>query len=887
MAKKKNRLEPSGRAEASVLDIYSSAGAAFSPEDKKYGRKIYLILCFLLPFLFLGFCFAINSVVPFGDRTIFYADFKAQYYPFLQEFQSKLQNGDSLFWTWTSGLGCNFISLIGYYISSPMNLLLAVIPSSFLVEAVTLFVLAKFGFAGLFCGVFIKKVFKRNDISLVAFSACYVFCDFMMGYYWNIIWLDTVALLPLVALGVYNLVYLGKYKLYIVSLALAMISNYYIGYMVCLFTFFWFFMLWIKRPSSEGSRKDLIVSLVKIGIYSAVAIAMAAFILLPTALQLGNSASSNSTGIGDFEIYKSFFEIMGNSLGFHNATKIDGLPNIYCGLICLVLFTVFLRSNKIRRVEKIVDCAFAVFLYLSFNISWFDILWHGFHEPNQIPGRFSFVFAFMMIIISYRAFTLLKYLKPVDFALMGGFSLVFVLCAIFYESKGIVLSVCFILGYMAILFMYHKKVYGESALTVIISVAVIAEMYANCYSGVKFVGTADVNYPSKNEQVRSLLDYADSVNTENDFYRIDQTYLSSKNDGVWYGYNGVGQFSSTVNKNVLNFTSDIGVISSKLSFQGYHTSPLAESFLNIKYLISRDGFMAEDRSFSAAQTADGVTLFENNYYLPIAFMVNSTFETFDTNQYSSVFEAQNDLFRKATGLSGDLFTLVDLSGYSASSGTVSPNGKSGNFTYDLGSKNKTADIFYNAPKAGQYYAYTVVRSDTKNVTVKNDDFTHKYDVDAKRFIFPVGDLKQGEKLSFSFEMTEAAKGNFELYTAYFDSELFAEGIELLKDEGIKLSSYSDAGMEGTVTAKTDGLLYTSIPNEDGWEVYVDGQKADKFVISDTFVGVKLTAGEHTVKFAYVPKGLIPGIAISVIALLAFAALIIFDRIKNKKQEQKL
>ena len=204
---------------------------------EKGGRntKIFLILSFFVPFLIMGVVFVRAKVYPFGDRQVMYSDCKQQYLPFLKEFQRKIQSGDSLLYSWGDGFGTNFIAMIGYYIASPLNWLTLFVPIKYVREAMAVFMMMKIGFASLFMAMFLKHVYRRNDLSLVAFGCCYAFCDFFMGYYWNIIWLDSVALLPLVALGVYCVVHEKKYKLYIISLAVAFVSSYYIGYMICVF----------------------------------------------------------------------------------------------------------------------------------------------------------------------------------------------------------------------------------------------------------------------------------------------------------------------------------------------------------------------------------------------------------------------------------------------------------------------------------------------------------------------------------------------------------------------------------------------------------------------------------------------------------------------------
>ena len=204
--------------------------------QRKIEPKRFLVLSFLLPVLFMGIGLILQSVHPFGDRQIMVTDFWHQYYPFLRLLHEKLQNGGSLLYTWDSGLGSNFIAMMAYYTASPLNLLTVLVPDQWLREAVTVILLFKIGFAGFFFALFLKGTFRRNDFSICLFSLMYALCSYILGYYWNIIWLDTVALLPLVILGLVYLMRDGKCRLYIAALGLSLVTNYYIGMFTCIFS---------------------------------------------------------------------------------------------------------------------------------------------------------------------------------------------------------------------------------------------------------------------------------------------------------------------------------------------------------------------------------------------------------------------------------------------------------------------------------------------------------------------------------------------------------------------------------------------------------------------------------------------------------------------------
>lgn len=52
----------------------------------------------------------------------------------------------------------------------------------------------------------------------------------------NLMWLDAVIILPLIIWGLLKLVSVGQIRTYVIWLTALLIINYYMAYMVCLFT---------------------------------------------------------------------------------------------------------------------------------------------------------------------------------------------------------------------------------------------------------------------------------------------------------------------------------------------------------------------------------------------------------------------------------------------------------------------------------------------------------------------------------------------------------------------------------------------------------------------------------------------------------------------------
>ena len=164
----------------------------------------------------------------------------------------------------TEPVAANFWNLISYYGASPLNLLLAVIPKKFIMEGVTLILLIKIGLAGSFMALYLKNINKTGSMAVVGFSTLYALCSYVMAYYWCIMWIDAVALLPLCILGLNRLIDSGRTVMYTVTLALIIFINYYTAIMVCIFIMFYYPVLYFIKVKG-GGRETLLFGYGKSG----------------------------------------------------------------------------------------------------------------------------------------------------------------------------------------------------------------------------------------------------------------------------------------------------------------------------------------------------------------------------------------------------------------------------------------------------------------------------------------------------------------------------------------------------------------------------------------------------------------------------------------------
>lgn len=869
-------------------------------------RNLWFFVAFFVPFLLMYGCFAIAKVSPFGDQQILVTDLWHQYYPFLVDFQSKLQQGGSLLWTWKSGGGANYIALMAYYLASPLNFLSVFVPAQYLREFLAVITCVKIGFAGLFFAHFMRIVYKKRDITVAVFSTMYALCSFIMGYYWNVIWLDTVALLPLVVAGTVAVLRDKKFKLYIIALALSVLANYYIGLFTCIF------VLLISIAYCIVEYKDiktLFYSFIRMAGFTVIALGITAILTIPTAIALGNTHSSNNTfpttydiNIGETDDFAGTMQALGkvisNSVAFIPPTAKEGLPNIYCGMIALVLGILFLTCSKIKWRERIASAALLLLFMLSFIIRQLDFVWHGFHFPNMLPHRFSFLFSFVLIAMAVRLYMNMEHLKIVNILIATAvMALIIGMVASNFEGdKKIVLigSILITLLIIVWLFMYVLKVVPKQALAVALAIICFAEGAGTAYMGVKTVSTTtNTSYPLGTE---STLNVVEQINqreaTNEDLFHTEVTKYHTLNDNALIGINGISMFSSVVNSDITAYMEKFGlcgwVASNRYTYQ--ESSPFTNLMLNIKYLISPNGVFLDTDHLELVGQESNVKLLENKAYIPQGFMVNEDLLDFDVNMSSAnPFDNQNEIFRLATGLKGNIYEQLDVASQGHTDYEAFPVTKNsyGNYSFELKDTSQSPHLKFNytAPYDGTAYAYFHC-AQGDSVDLRVNDYTTVTNYVKRPYIMQMGTVKEGDKLSLYSDLKDVTTGSAQVYCNMFNEELFNEGVEKLSQSTLNCTKSTDTLIEGTIDVKEDGLFYTSISFDEGWKAYVDGNEVEITPVADALVAFKLSQGHHDIKLKYCPKGFGLGVTITLVSLLAFALIIMISKktkLINKKE----
>lgn len=844
-----------------------------------------MIAAFLVPFFIMLIICADEGFYPFGDNQIAVIDMYHQYVPFLAELQYKLQTGGSFLYSWNGGAGTNFISLLAYYAASPLNLILAVFPQSLLMEGVTLIVLVKVSLGGLCMVIYLKGMYKREDCVTVAFATCYALCAYVVGYYWCLMWLDAVYLLPLCMLGLNRLLDKGDFKLYVITIALLLYTNYYIGGMVCIFILFYFPVLYFIKKRDLGV-KGCLKKIGKVVMCSFTGILLSAFLLVPTFASLQNTYYIDSEMPTTISFYRSLLDIFNNLMPQMEVTTRSGAPNIYCGLFCVMMFAFFLLCKQIAVRKKIASCIMLAFLVLSFNVNILDYIWHGFHFPNQIPFRYSFVFSFLLAGIAYEAFLYIREITPKTIGTMAAIGTAYiVLVQKLYEEDMMVsfayVSLLLLFLYSGFLALYRLDRYDKKLMKVLLLVIVIFEMVVNTSTAVNTVShTSRIEYFTGYEDITKLVQETRQEDT--DFYRMEISSSETLNAPMLYNYPGTSQFSSTVNASVTNFMVAIGLEGGgpKNRYNYIVTNPVTDAILGTRYLLSRGEALVNENTWELTGGSGDAAVYKNKYALSMGYMVEpAVLHTWDFED-GNPFDNLNEFVKISTGGEENVFTSIGMPEITGVGVTL---GKYHNGYIDCSAtgevENAKVELDYTIQETQPIYVY-IDTSYAESITAQRTDGTIAYLPTDAPAIVSLGTMQAGDSVHLTIEYESKDGASINAYVCGLDEKVWDAAYEKLADETMQVTDYSDTHVEGTINANEDGVCVLSVPYEKGWTLKVDGQEKAVSLLGDAFIAVPLEAGEHHIELTYLPDGLSAGIALTLAGIILFAAMCVWKRRKR-------
>lgn len=811
---------------------------------------IWSVLAFTIPFVASVIICASMGIYPFGDNCILHVDMYHQYCPFFMEMQDKLTNGGSFLYSWNLGLGADFVALYAYYLASPLNWLLILCPKGLVIEFMTVTIWIKIALAGLFFFWYLKEHFDlvgKNGmyristvLPAIIFSTAYAFSGYVATYSWNIMWMDSIALAPLIILGLELLVKKNKPGLYYVSLALSILCNFYISLIICIFLVLYFAVLFLEQKQGK------FMACVRFAWYSLLAGGTGAILLIPEAKILSYAESADATFPEAIEWYFGIIEELSRLCT--TATPYTGnnhWPNLYCGSFTVLLVLLYVLNGRIKWTRKVPRIMLLVLFILSFACNYLDYFWHGLRFPNSLPARQSFLFIFMMLVMGFETYlkrrgcriwhVLVTMALCFGVLIVGGIktdasitdSLAFILTGIFIAAYGL----CYVLqriGTKQIRMMMKGFMFGLAMGEILMNMAITG-----------FYSLSRTSYLSKMNDYQELLEFAE-IDAKMDagegiasFYRVEDYERKTKNDDALYGYPSGTIFSSLMNIDVSRFYQSVYMEGGRNYYCYNGATPVVSSMLSVKYMLS-DNKMGNNALREIIATSGDYYLYENKYCLPLGFMMSEA--AVNDWEYTSGQKINHvNQLGTALGVEEKMLTKADV--------------------YTEVEKDTTT---ITVAEQGIYYAnYSECGAENLNIRINGGPVT-RYNKTTHRYLFELGECQPGDQIIITNSKSEEIT-----FTVYkLNLEAVDEAYQILNQQTMVTEEYTDTSIKGSIDVTDAGRFILAIPNEEGWTLYVDGKQNEILDFKEAFISVYLEEGHHEIELKYMTPGLKFGMGLS-------------------------
>lgn len=812
-----------------------------------------------------------------SDNSPLLGDGFHQYVIFDIALRNILHGNGSLFYTFTSGLGLNFYALSSYYLGSFLSPLVYFFDLTNMPDAVYLTTLLKFGLIGLSTFFSLNRLFKDIPKSLkLALSTSYALMSFTVSQLEIKTWLDIFILIPFIITGLHLLITEKKFSLYFTSLSILFIQNYYFGYMTALFLILWYLcqISWDFK-TRKSSFLDFIITSVLAGMASLI-------MTLPTLFDL-QTHGEKLTEVTKFQTESSWYlDLFAKQfIGSFDTTKYGAIPMIFVGLLPFILTILFFTLKSTKFHVKLIYAIFFAFLIASFYIEALDLFWQGMHTPNMFLHRYAWIFSTLLIYTAAEVLNRLIEIKIWNFLVSLFLVVTGFLATIYLKSHysfltdlNILLTFEFLVVYSLLLLAVIKKFISVNLFAILISLFIMVEMSLNASSQIDGIAK-EWGFASRSAYSRDI-PAMESFSTYigNSFTRTEKLETQTGNDSMKFNYNGISQFSSVRNRSASSTLDKLGFKSSgtNLNLRYANNSILADSLFGIQYNISDSPI--DKYGFKDIYQKDNLTLYENQFSLPIAFASQSVYN--DVKFTEHTLDNQASFLNQLADVNFDYFSPI-------------PYQKTEN-TDDLisvtSSSNEDAAIQYQieVPDNSQVYlSFTNLHFSNdkqKKVDILVNGEKKFFTTDNVFSFFNLGYTKEKKTFNIHVSFPGNSQVSFESPTFYrLDTKTFTEAIQKIKEQPVTVST-SKNKVFATYDVKQDTSIFFTIPYDKGWSAYQDRKKIEIKQAQTGFMKVDVPKGKGTITLSFIPNGFVIG------AICSFTSLLLFAIYNHKRKSSK-
>lgn len=611
--------------------------------------QLYLI-AFLIPFFILGVFYAVGGYFPFGNKTVLTWDMYQQYGNFFSWMNRvlKQESMDTVWYSFSLSLGGATIGLIGYYLLSPFNLILLPFSTEWLPVGIQLVTMLKISCGGVTMYYYLKKRFDIRGYATVLFAVMYALMGYTVVYQQNIMWLDGVILLPVILLHIYYLVMGRKWKLYPFWIAIAIITDFYIAYMVILFAFIYFLLEYVINVQGKNFRLWF-WRLLQFAGATLLGVGLSGIVFLPVIYEIFNIGRGSAGGILDsissiltIDSKIWMFPLKQLVGAYDQQQLIHGLPNIYVSLLCVPFLGLYFVDVRNSGKERMAWGLAVLLLFFSFASVGLNQIWQGFTYASGCNYRYSFCMSFLWIAIGYQQYLKIwrsgKICHPSVWSILGAAGAGVWIGIVVWKQykdqmvefssikKWMCTALFLMCGLLGVWILRKRKQY---LFYVSVTIVMCAELVLNlywCAEDFEYQGLQEYQ-----EYVTSVEKVYKELQEENEgiFFRMESELRDPLNDAMLLGYPSITHYSSTVRNEVAQYALENHILADGFGrqatlFRDYNISTEQLGRYAVKYLLTYRLPQDGDMDGWVIKQESPFYILENMDFKPLCFLSTKT-----------------------------------------------------------------------------------------------------------------------------------------------------------------------------------------------------------------------------------------------------------------------
>ncbi|WP_338209178.1 YfhO family protein [Lactiplantibacillus paraxiangfangensis] len=828
----------------------------------------------LLAMITVTIIFTAEGITPFGNHNLLISDMGGQYLSFFTAYRHALLEHNFQLYSFSQSLGGSVVPTIAYYLMSPFNLIILLFSATDLPTGLSILIMIKIAAIAGTTTLFLQRHYRTTSWATCLFGLAFSLSGFVALNYFTIMWLDALIWLPLILIGLEHLIMTGRTAMFFWWLWISIVTNYYLGYMTCLFVicYFAYLLFEMKAPGTSlwqvlKQRAHLIRRVIVTALLSGIS---TLFLLIPTLLgmlQTAKSAVEKSSYYPTPQFGLSVLSQFG--LGANNyVTRLEHDPTLFSTTLVTLLVLVFFVHPQIKRAHKTHVLGLLLVLFLSMAIRTLDTAWHMFQRPAGFPYREAFFFSFVMVMVAFEAWK--AGAKKIARYWQWGLPLLLMGALVIgwqhqqpstsaLTKQTLMLSLGFVVITALILFTTRHLV-RAGLLTGVVTAELVGNgiltMQKSPFGNQAVFQRA---YQSEYRQMQAVNDPDGQLyRVENKNTLINKAYnynsqYRNYNDPMLFNFHDITYYSSTFNNQTRLMLKSLGFFSKnarRVSAEGLNR--VSAMLLGVKYSVT----------LNATGDASTKTLAS---HAGMGFAVPTSFTALTLHADSAIVN-QEAILQRLRPSSTPYFANATIMKQQVKHDATA---KEYPYSHTLWLKtNHTGNLYYDDPSASS--KYTTMRVNDQLVKTK-------FNANGGVVLRNLGFFNKGSLVKLTVKTTHA-KLTSRLHLASLDQAAFRTVYHDLQGSAF-IPKYHASGLNTVVSGAVTNVnhrkwLYVAIPADTGWHVTVNGHdvtRKEKTVLGG-MQAIPIQSGKNQVKMVYhVPGGHL-GALISLLSLISFSGI---------------